>query len=161
MKHHNVDTFLSVKFDRFSFSRKSTFLWRSLKLIVYFSLERHNQPWARWIQEAILDLVFYWDRYVKRSSILIFNRDRGPQNSSIVEDSRKLRKSPFFSTFLDVPRGPQSWNSSIIKIKTATRVDLDLIFVKITDPSVDLAHAWSQRLLAKQTIRLYSQTAMF
>ena len=62
------------------------------------------------------------------SSISILNQDRGPKDPLIVKDSRKSRKSRFFSTFLtflDVSRGPSSWNSSIIEIKTAPWVDLD------------------------------------
>ena len=80
------------------------------------------QPWARWIEEALLD----------------------PKDPLIVKDSRKSLFSSAFSIFLVVPRGPQSWNFSTREIKIAPRVDLNSSRRDFRGnyPLVDLANSW-------------------
>ena len=67
-----------------------------------------------------------------------------------VEDSRKFEEISIllkYSIFLNVSQfflnESQSKNFPVIEIKTAPRVNLDSIFVKVMDPFVDPAHGCS------------------
>ena len=87
-------------------------------------IDPSKQPWARWVEEPLLDFDFHQDWYVKRSSISIFNWEWGPKKPWIVEDSRKMEEISIFSTFLDVLWVPWSQNFWIIEIKIAPWVNL-------------------------------------